>query len=276
MRQVLLALVAAFVLGVAAILALGLVVLAFVFLSPGEPTPPKAPPLLPGPPAFPLNPFTPSPPTVPRPKPCPGPGPCPRDSGAPVGADEGDEVKHALFVPSEIRKLCRNPDGSCVQCSISMCGYDQNYPEASMLLWDSDYGKAERGGGWPERTSKYAQARGMRCFNITGNEVYDWMKWACATGRGCAIGAGGSHFQTLVGYDPATQTWYVCNNNSTDKIDVYNDAAFRRLHEASGKWVVILDVPPRPARPWQYVDWWTPPIRSAGDGANYPEPRQLH
>jgi hypothetical protein len=159
-------------------------------------------------------------------------------------------------VPSAIRRFCRNPDGSCVQCSISMCGYDQNYPEASQLLWDTEYGKAERGGGWPERTSRYAQARGMRCFNITGNEVYDWMKWACATGRGCAIGAGGSHFQTLVGHDPSTNTWYVCNNNSTDKIDVYSDAAFRRLHEASGKWVVILDVPPRPGMPWQHVEWW--------------------
>ena len=192
-------------------------------------------------------------PLIPKPKPRPRPWDA---CGAPVGADEGDEKAHALFVPSGIRKFCRNPDGSCVQCSISMCGYDQNYPEASMLLWDTDYGKAERGGGWPERTSKYAQSRGMRCFNITGNEVYDWMKWACATGRGCAIGAGSAHFQTLVGYDPKTQTWYVCNNNSTDKIDVYNDAAFRRLHEASGKWVVILDVPPRPSMPWEYKEWW--------------------
>lgn len=192
-------------------------------------------------------------PLLPRPKPpCPN---CPRDSGVPVGADESDPSKHAMFVPSEIRRLCRNPDGSCVQCSGSMCGYDQNYPEASTLLWDTDYGKAERGGGWPERTSKYAASRGMRIFNITGDPVYEWMAWATKTGRGAAIGAGGSHFQTLYGFTPADGKYFVCNNNSTDRIDAYDTAGFKRLHEASGKWIWVLDVPPNPG-PLRWVEWW--------------------
>jgi hypothetical protein len=79
------------------------------------------------------------------------------------------------------------------------------------------------------------------------------MKWACATGRGAAIGAGRAHFQTLVAY--ANGRWYVCNNNSPQRIDEYTDAEFRKLHLASGPWVVILDAPPHPVRP-KYVAWW--------------------
>ncbi|HRE03392.1 MAG TPA: hypothetical protein PLV68_19000, partial [Ilumatobacteraceae bacterium] len=64
------------------------------------------------------------------------------------------------------------------------------------------------------------------------------MRWAAETGRGAAIGAGTAHFQTLMGFEPTSGTWYVCNNNSPQRIDVYDDAAFRRLHLASGQWVV--------------------------------------
>jgi len=58
-----------------------------------------------------------------------------------------------------------------------------------------------------------------------------------------------------MGYDEQTGTWYVCNNNSTRRIDEYDDAAFRRLHLASGQWCVILDYPPHPERP-AYRQWW--------------------
>lgn len=174
-----------------------------------------------------------------------------------IGADECDPAKHSVDLPSEIRAWYRNPDGSCVQCSIGMCGVDQNVPSAALLLWDSaDYGPKERGGSYPQRVANYAQKRGMRIFNITGEaNTFAWMKWACKTGRGCAIGAGGSHFQTLFGYEPQAGRWYVCNNNSTSKIDVYDEAGFRRLHMASGPWVVVLDAPPHPQRP-EYVAWW--------------------
>ena len=43
--------------------------------------------------------------------------------------------------------------------------------------------------------------RGIRAFNVTGSNTWDWMKWAAETGRGAAIGAGTAHFQTLMGYD---------------------------------------------------------------------------
>ena len=73
--------------------------------------------------------------------------------------------------------------------------------------------------------------------------------------RRAAIGAGRAHFQTLVGYDPESETWYVCNNNSPGQIDAYSESAFRRLHLSSGQWVVVLDYPPHPARP-EYRKWW--------------------
>lgn len=157
-----------------------------------------------------------------------------------------------MDVPADMRAWYRNPDGSCVQCSIGMCGVDQNVPAAATLLWDTKYGPAERGGSWPSRVAGYCRSRGIRAWNVTGETTWEWMAWAVATGRGAAIGAGTAHFQTLVG---GGDSWLVCNNNSTDRIDEYDAAAFRRLHLASGQWVVVLDYPPHPARP-EYVVWW--------------------
>lgn len=168
---------------------------------------------------------------------------------------EPPDPRLAADLPREIRQWFRNPDGSCVQCSIGMCGVDQNVPAAATLLWDTEYGPRERGGSYPSRVAAYSQRRGIRIYNVTGQSTFDWMKWAAETGRGAAIGAGRAHFQTLMGYDPRTGTWYVCNNNSPHRIDAYDEAAFRRLHLASGQWVVILDYPPHPERP-QYVQWW--------------------
>lgn len=173
-----------------------------------------------------------------------------------IGADECDPLKHAVDLPSEIRGWYKNPDGSCVQCSIGMVGVDQNCPNAALLLWDSEYGPRERGGSYPQRVAGYSQRRGLRIWNITGwPDTLEWMKWACRNGRGAAIGAGGSHFQSLFGYVPSTGKWYICNNNSTSKIDEYTEEGFKRLHLASGPWVVILDYPPHPARP-EYRNWW--------------------
>jgi len=162
---------------------------------------------------------------------------------------------NALDLPAEIRQWFRNPDGSCVQCSIGMCGIDQNNPNAATLLWDTEYGDKVRGGSNPQRVASYCDRRGIKAYNITGSSTFDWMKWACATGRPAAIGAGRQHFQTLAGYDPARGKWLVCNNNSPQRIDEYSEAGFRQLHLASGPWVVILDAPPHPVRP-EYVRWW--------------------
>jgi hypothetical protein len=168
---------------------------------------------------------------------------------------EPRDPRLAMDLPKDLRAWFRNPDGSCVQCSIGMCGVDQNIPSAATLLWDTEYGPAERGGSWPSRVAEYSRRRGIRIYNVTGTPTWDWMKWSAATGRPCAIGAGTAHFQTLAGYDPAAGRWYVCNNNSTSRIDEYDEAAFRRLHLASGQWCVILDYPPHPERP-SYRQWW--------------------
>lgn len=161
----------------------------------------------------------------------------------------------AFDVPQELRQKYRNPDGSCVQCSIGMCGVDQNVPAAALLLWRSEYGPPIRGGSGPGRVAAYCRDRNIRAYNITGRDTFDWMKWACATGRGAAIGAARMHFQTLVDYDPAAGIWFVCNNNGDQRIERYTESQFRQLHLASGQWVVILDYPPRPARA-KYVKWW--------------------
>ena len=69
-------------------------------------------------------------------------------------AQEPARPELAVELPAEIRKWFLNPPdygGSCVQCSVGMCGVDQNVPAAAMLLWDTEYGRAERGGSGPSR-----------------------------------------------------------------------------------------------------------------------------
>lgn len=145
--------------------------------------------------------------------------------------------------------------GSCVQCSVSMCGLWQNEPRAYTLLFDSEFGPAVRGGSGPQRVESYAERRGIPIYNVTGEATWDWMRWAARTRRMAAIGAGRLHFQTLYGWDPSSNRWTICNNNSTHKIDSYSWEDFRRLHLSSGQWIVVIDRPP-PAPIPHYAQWW--------------------
>lgn len=163
-------------------------------------------------------------------------------------------------LPGDVCQWFLNLDGSCVQCSISMCGVWQNDPRASTLLFDSDFGPRVRGGSYPSRVEAYSNKRGIPMYNITGSETYDWMKWSARTGRMSAIGFFGSHFQTLLWYNPDAsdpKPWKVRNNwqGTLDKVNEYSEADFKRLHRASGEWVVILKTPSPPAKPL-YVKWW--------------------
>ncbi len=146
-----------------------------------------------------------------------------------------------------------------------MCGLHQNVHAATYALYTTnEYGKAWRGGCYPSRMEAFADARGIPIYNVTGDSTYEWMKWASRTGRMCAIGCFSAHFQTLLWWnpDPADpKPWKIKNNWGVEgKYNVRNwyalsDAEFRRQHEASGKWVVILKGPPPPLKP-QYVAWW--------------------
>ena len=166
-----------------------------------------------------------------------------------------DSATHTMQIPPPVRTWYRNPDGSCVQCSIGMCGVWQNVPQAYTLLWDTAYGSAVRGGSGPSRVESYAERRGMRVYNVTGSNTWAWIQWAARTGRFAAIGAAANHFQTLYAWDPQRNVWYVCDNNSPEQVDEYTWEEFRRLHLSSGQWVVVLDYPPSPAVP-RYVQWW--------------------
>ena len=173
-----------------------------------------------------------------------------------VGRCAAQDLNHALQVPDDIRALHRNVvshrgSGSCVQASGGMCGVKQNIEVVKLLLWDTpDYGPAVRGGSDPQRVAQYCRERGIRIYNITGKGSIEWMKYASRNGLWCAIGAGANHFQTLCYHDPTTNEWHVCNNNEPRVIRKYDDASFRRLHYASGPWVVIFDYPPDPPNPF--------------------------
>jgi hypothetical protein len=163
--------------------------------------------------------------------------------------------------PTEPRAWCINTDGSCVQCALSEIGIWQNCPQASTLLYNTQYGPAERGGSYPSRVEAYAQRRGIPLYNVTGSATYDMMKWAAKTGRMAAVGCFSAHFQTLLWYNPDPtdgKPWKIANNwvSNYDKNFAYTEEEFRAHHMASGQWVVILKTPPPvPANP-VYVKWW--------------------
>lgn len=164
-----------------------------------------------------------------------------------------------LDLNPKIREWFRNPDGSCVQCSIGMCGVWQNCPAATTLLWDTSYGPKVRGGSYPSRVEAYCDARKIPAYNITGESTIEWMKWSAKTGRMSAIYCTHAHFQTLFWFniDPNDPTpWKVCNNNSPEQVDSYTQSEFKRSHLVDGApWVVILKTPSPPAYPI-YVRWW--------------------
>ena len=155
-----------------------------------------------------------------------------------------------------VRGFYGNPDGSCVQCSIGMAACHCNDINAACLLWDSQFGPAERGGSLPSRVERYCDSRGIKAWCVTGATVDDtmpWIEWAARTGRFAAVGLSSQHFQTLYGFDPERRIWYVCNNNSPGRIDSYPDADFRKLH-GEVRWLVILEKPSSP--PPEFYPWW--------------------
>ncbi|WP_373649014.1 hypothetical protein [Schlesneria sp. DSM 10557] len=168
-----------------------------------------------------------------------------------------DPPRQMMQLSPETRSWYRNPDGSCVQCSIGLAGVHANDLNAALLLWDSEYGPAERGGSYPSRVEAYCNKRGIKAWSVTGQTIDDtlpWMEWSARTGRFAAIGAGTAHFQTLYGFDPRTREFFVLNNNSTHRVDRYSERDFRALHAASGFWVVILEKPS--SVPPQINPWW--------------------
>jgi hypothetical protein len=169
-------------------------------------------------------------------------------------------MRPVMTLTLQARKYTLNTDGSCVQCSgcqIGMFMLDANH---STLLWDTEYGRAQRGGSGPDRVANYCRQRGIEIYNVTGRSFEDtkpWMEWACRTGRFAAVGCFSRHFQTLYGRDYESDKWIIMNNwgGLFDSPYVYSTAQFKREHEASGPWVVIPKRPPPAPHPI-YERWW--------------------
>jgi len=181
------------------------------------------------------------------------------------GAVFGEEPRtkpplQCMHIGPETRSIYRNqPDGggSCVQMSLGMCGCNSNNENAACLPFESCYGKAERGGSLPSRVERYCDQRGIRVYNVTGRSIDDtmpWIEWSAKTGRFAAIGFTEAHFQTLYGYDPVTKQYLVCDNNSPNRVDRYDERTFRQKHQACMPWCVILEKPTSP--PPNLKPWW--------------------
>ena len=145
-----------------------------------------------------------------------------------------------------------------------MLGVACQIPQAEFLLWDSEYGSRVRGGSNPDRVKTYCDARGIKAWNVYGNDAIDWVNWALETGRPAAITWGTNHMITVLGYSHSTtsykvdaQSYYaVCDNNSPQRIDWYShDQFIRKFAAFGGGWCVILQTPP-PAGPYKYGEWW--------------------
>jgi hypothetical protein len=167
---------------------------------------------------------------------------------------------YVVRIPQEQRVRFRNPDGSCVQCSLSMAGVACNLPAAENLLWQSQYGPPIRGGSGPDRVKAYCDARRLPAWNVSGPDSMRWVEWALRNGRPCGILWGSNHMITAVGYSGNTLDEHsmiaVCDNNSPQRIDWYSYADFRKRHNAwGGGWVVIFQTPPPPGKA-PLVAWW--------------------
>ncbi len=165
-----------------------------------------------------------------------------------------------MSLPPEAQHWFRNPDGSCVQCSGGMVGAQRGDYAQATLLFDTEYGPAERGGSGPDRVARYCRQRGIEVYNVTGRSFEDtqpWLDYAARTGRFAAVGCFSRHFQTLYGRDFERDLYYVQNNwdGTFDRPYVYSAAEFKRHHEASGPWVVIPVGPPMAIKP-MYRKWW--------------------
>lgn len=171
---------------------------------------------------------------------------------------------YVVRLPSDQRARYRNPDGSCVQCSIGMCGVAQAVPAAEWLLWDSQYGTRVRGGSDPDRVKRYCDARLIPAYNIFGREAWPWLCWALENGRPAAITWGSRHMITAMGatFNAAGRidqqsAIAICDNNSPTRVSWVPVPQFRRNFEAFGSsgWVVILRTPP-PAHAAPFRVWW--------------------
>jgi hypothetical protein len=176
-----------------------------------------------------------------------------------LGQERGDEENSppaTMALSRRVRDYYRNPDGSCVQCSNGMVGWHHANENQATLLWNTHYGPAVRGGSNPSRVASYCRSRGLRIYNVTGEQkCRAMMLWAAKTNRWAAIGFKSSHFCTFYGRRPAApKPWGVCDNNIRT-VDWYDDADFRSIHLRSGPWVVIPDGP-APASPPEPTAWW--------------------
>lgn len=161
---------------------------------------------------------------------------------------------HSMELNTKERNWYFNPDGSCVQLSIGMCGVHCNDMNAATLPFNSVYGPQIRGGSWPGRVANYCNQRKIKAWNITGQPTIKWIEWAAETNRGAAIGLGTAHFQTLYGWDKENDIFLVCNNQTPGRIDKFTRKEFISEHEKSGRWCVILQKPS--SRNPQLVQWY--------------------
>lgn len=164
----------------------------------------------------------------------------------------------ANTIPADLRQSYRNLDGSCVQCSLAIAGHYHDDANLASLLWDSQYGRAERGGAWPERVHQYAERRGIALYQVTGRDTLRWIEWALRNGRNCGVTWGSNHMITAVGISPDGRQFATVDNNSPGRVDVWSREQFTRYHAGyRGGWVVIPQgaVP----TPWDapgFEPWW--------------------
>jgi hypothetical protein len=167
------------------------------------------------------------------------------------------------YVPADQRERMRNPDGSCVQCSIAIAGIHHNIPAAEFLLWNSQYGPAVRGGSWPERVEAFCKDRKIPIYNVEGTQTIQWIDWALQTGRYAAVTYGIAHMITAVGISDDGQYYYLVDNNTPSRIDKVSRTKFIWEHRRyGGGWCVILNGPV-PA-PWVAPSQEEPRIKQYG------------
>lgn len=147
------------------------------------------------------------------------------------------------IAPPDLTRRYRNPDGSCVYCSIGIAGVHHLNDNAAQILWNSKYGHACRGGSNPNRVQHDANRRQLPIWNVEG-DTWPWIEWALRSNRYVAVTLTPEHMQTAVAISNDGNTVYVIDNNSPTKVTPWSRDRFLREHTRhGGGWAVILQGP---------------------------------
>ena len=147
-----------------------------------------------------------------------------------------------IDIPAEQRQ--RNPDGSCVHCSL-VTTFNQQRLYDTADAWFAKYRGGESSGGLRRKLT----AEGILFADTTSGDV-KFIDWAVRTRRGCLVNDKRGHVRTLMGIDqagtPGARAFVQDNNGSATKLYVYGREEWLSMWKSRGGWAAVPLGDPQP------------------------------